>query len=110
MFPKKPIGVLILHGFSSSLDCVRAVDGPLKALGLPGAMGSVSCTMGAIRMMLSVCLLRSAASVRATRLPMLSPMIMMLSTSSNRSFMADSASATQSCQVTPRNAAGEAAP
>lgn len=35
---KKPIGVLLLHGFSSSLDCVRAVEPPLKALGLPTRM------------------------------------------------------------------------
>lgn len=35
---KMPIGVLILHGFSSSLDCVRAVEPPLKALGLSTRM------------------------------------------------------------------------
>lgn len=35
---KKPYGVLILHGFTSSLDCVREVEPPLKALGLPTRM------------------------------------------------------------------------
>ena len=35
---KKPIGVLILDGFTSSLDCVRAVEPPLKVLGLPTRM------------------------------------------------------------------------
>lgn len=35
---KRPIGVLILHGFTSSLDCVRAVEPPLKGLGLPTRM------------------------------------------------------------------------
>jgi carboxylesterase len=32
---QKPYGVLILHGFTSSLDCVREIEPPLKALGLP---------------------------------------------------------------------------
>ena len=32
---KKPYGVLILHGFTASLDCVREIEPPLKALGLP---------------------------------------------------------------------------
>jgi carboxylesterase len=35
---KKPYGVLILHGFTSSLDTVREVEPPLKALGLPTRM------------------------------------------------------------------------
>jgi carboxylesterase len=35
---KKPLGVLILHGFSSSLDSVNALEPPLKALGLPTRM------------------------------------------------------------------------
>jgi carboxylesterase len=35
---KKPYGVLILHGFTSSLDCVREVEPPLKTLGLPTRM------------------------------------------------------------------------
>jgi len=33
-----PLGVLILHGFSSSLDCVSCVEPPLQALGLPTRM------------------------------------------------------------------------
>lgn len=33
-----PFGVLILHGFTSSLDCVNGVEPPLKALGLPTRM------------------------------------------------------------------------
>lgn len=33
--PKKPYGILILHGFPTNLDCVRPVESPLKALGLP---------------------------------------------------------------------------
>lgn len=32
---EEPLGVLILHGFTSSLDCVNGVEPPLKALGLP---------------------------------------------------------------------------
>ena len=32
---KLPYGVLILHGFASSLDSVREIAPPLKALGLP---------------------------------------------------------------------------
>ena len=35
---KEPLGVLILHGFSSSLDCVSGVEPPLQALGLPTRM------------------------------------------------------------------------
>lgn len=35
---KKPFGVLILHGFTSSLDCVREIEPPIKALGLPTRM------------------------------------------------------------------------
>jgi carboxylesterase len=35
---KQPYGVLILHGFTSSLDCVNRVEPPLKALGLPTRM------------------------------------------------------------------------
>jgi len=35
---KKPFGVLILHGFTSSLDCVREVEPPLQAMGLPTRM------------------------------------------------------------------------
>jgi len=36
--PKKPFGVLILHGFTASLDCVREIQPPLQALGLPSRM------------------------------------------------------------------------
>jgi carboxylesterase len=36
--PKKPYGVLILHGWTTSLDGVREVEPPLKALGLPTRM------------------------------------------------------------------------
>jgi carboxylesterase len=32
---KKPYGVLILQGFPTTLDCVRPVEPPIKALGLP---------------------------------------------------------------------------
>jgi carboxylesterase len=32
---KDPLGVLILHGFTSSLDCVRGIVPPLEAMGLP---------------------------------------------------------------------------
>lgn len=35
---KKPFGALIIHGFTSSLDCVREIEPPLKALGLPTRM------------------------------------------------------------------------
>jgi len=35
---KKPYGVLIIHGFTSSLDCVCEIEPPLKALGLPTRM------------------------------------------------------------------------
>ena len=31
-------GVLIIHGFTSSLDCVNGIEPPLKALGLPTRM------------------------------------------------------------------------
>lgn len=36
--PKKPYGVLILHGFTSSLDCVSGLEPPIQALGLPTRM------------------------------------------------------------------------
>ena len=36
--PKHPFGVLIIHGFTASLDCVREIEPPLKALGLPTRM------------------------------------------------------------------------
>jgi carboxylesterase len=32
---KHPFGVLIVHGFTSSLDCVRDIAPPLEAMGLP---------------------------------------------------------------------------
>ena len=35
---KQPLGVLIIHGFTSSLDCVRGIEPPLKALSLPTRM------------------------------------------------------------------------
>lgn len=35
---KQPFGVLILHGFTSSLDCVRGVDVAFRALGIPTRM------------------------------------------------------------------------
>jgi carboxylesterase len=35
---KQPLGLLILHGFTSSLDCVRDLEPPIKALGLPTRM------------------------------------------------------------------------
>jgi carboxylesterase len=35
---KLPCGVLILHGFSSSLDCVNGIEPPLKQLNLPTRM------------------------------------------------------------------------
>jgi carboxylesterase len=35
---KKPYGVLILHGFPANLECVRPVEPPIKALGLPICM------------------------------------------------------------------------
>ncbi len=35
---KKPLGALIIHGFTASLDCVREIEPPLKALGLPTRM------------------------------------------------------------------------
>lgn len=35
---KDPIGVLILHGFASSLDSVRRLEAPIKALGVPTRM------------------------------------------------------------------------
>lgn len=35
---KQPLGVLIIHGFTSSLDCVRGIEPPVKALGLPTRM------------------------------------------------------------------------
>jgi len=36
--PKKPFGVLILHGFTSSLECVSPIEPPMKKLGLPTRM------------------------------------------------------------------------
>jgi carboxylesterase len=38
MMSKKPYGVLILHGWSASLDCVREIEPPLIDLGLPTCM------------------------------------------------------------------------
>jgi carboxylesterase len=35
---RHPLGVLIVHGFTSSLDCVRALRPPLTQLGLPTRM------------------------------------------------------------------------
>lgn len=35
---RHPLGVLIVHGFTSSLDCVRALRPPLAQLGLPTRM------------------------------------------------------------------------
>lgn len=35
---KQPYGVLIIHGFASSLDSVSGIEPPLKALGLPTCM------------------------------------------------------------------------
>ena len=35
---KEPLGVLILHGFTASLDCVREVASAVKPLGLPTRM------------------------------------------------------------------------
>ena len=35
---KQPYGVLIVHGFTSSLDCVKGIEPPLKALELPTRM------------------------------------------------------------------------
>jgi len=35
---KEPYGVLIVHGFTSSLDCVNALQPPIQALGLPARM------------------------------------------------------------------------
>jgi carboxylesterase len=32
---KQPYGVLIIHGFTASLDCVNGLEPPIKALGLP---------------------------------------------------------------------------
>ena len=34
----QPLGVLIVHGFTSSLDCVNGIEPPLRALGLPTRM------------------------------------------------------------------------
>ena len=36
--PEQPYGVLIVHGFTSSLDCVSGVEAALKDLGLPTRM------------------------------------------------------------------------
>jgi carboxylesterase len=38
MSSKKPYGVLIVHGFTSSLDCVNGLEAPIQALGLPTRM------------------------------------------------------------------------
>jgi carboxylesterase len=35
---KQPLGVLVLHGFTSSLDCVSSVEAAIRALGLPTRM------------------------------------------------------------------------
>ena len=35
---KQPLGVLVLHGFTSSLDCVSRVEAAIRALGLPTRM------------------------------------------------------------------------
>lgn len=35
---KQPLGVLILHGFTASLDCVNGLEPPLRAMGLPTRM------------------------------------------------------------------------
>lgn len=35
---KSKYGVLIIHGFTSSLDCVREIEPPIKALGVPTRM------------------------------------------------------------------------
>jgi carboxylesterase len=35
---KKPLGVLVVHGFTSSLDCVRGVESAVSALGVPTRM------------------------------------------------------------------------
>jgi len=35
---KQPLGVLIVHGFTSSLDCVCGLEPPIQALGLPTRM------------------------------------------------------------------------
>ncbi len=35
---KQPFGALIIHGFTSSLDCVKGLQPPLSALGLPTRM------------------------------------------------------------------------
>ncbi len=32
---EQPYGVLIIHGFTSSLDCVSGIEPPFKSLGLP---------------------------------------------------------------------------
>jgi carboxylesterase len=36
--PEQPYGVLIVHGFTSSLDCVSRIEAALKGLGLPTRM------------------------------------------------------------------------
>jgi carboxylesterase len=38
MTSKSPLGVLIIHGFTSSLDCVSGIREPLEALGIPTRM------------------------------------------------------------------------
>jgi carboxylesterase len=39
---KQPFGALIVHGFSSSLDCVRGLEPPLQALGIPTRMPTLA--------------------------------------------------------------------
>ena len=36
--PRQALGVLIIHGFTSSLDCVSGIETPLKALRIPTRM------------------------------------------------------------------------
>lgn len=35
---KKPLGVLIVHGYSSNINCVSPMEAPIQALGLPTRM------------------------------------------------------------------------
>lgn len=35
---KKPLGVLILHGYSANINCVSPLEAPIQALGLPTRM------------------------------------------------------------------------
>ncbi len=43
---RQPFGALIIHGFTSSLDCVKGLQPPLS-LGLPARMRSCAGTVGA---------------------------------------------------------------